>query len=97
MTEWPRPLALLMLLAAGAGLLIQAAPGPATWLDLVSAGGVPGILVLGLWGFYKEWLVSGAQYRRERDRADRLERMLYAALNVSEKVAHVVEQSAGTL
>lgn len=85
-----------MLTITGLGMLIQVAPGPSTWLDLVSAGGVPGVLVLGLWGFYKEWLVSGSQYRRERERADRLERMLYAALNVSEKVAHVAEQSAGT-
>lgn len=98
MTEWPRPLALVMLAATALGLLWQAVGGTDWQAELLGPLGLLVGCLLALFGFHREWWVSGGQYRRELKRAERLEQMLYAALNVSEKVAHVAEQgsSAGT-
>jgi hypothetical protein len=89
-------LAALALLITGLSLWVQALPGPTSWLDIVSAGGVPGVLVLGIWGLYKEWVVPGPLYRRERERAERLERMVITLLDANQKVVGMAERAVGT-
>lgn len=54
--------------------------------DLIRTGGVPFVLWLWLFGYYKKWWVPGWLYTREYNRAQRMEDAVWRLSGVSERV-----------
>ena len=63
------------------------------YLELLTGQAGTIVLALGvLWAFVRGWIVPGWLYRRENERADRLESLALKSTSVAERVVKVAEK-----